>query len=191
MMNHIRWGVAACATALILFPIDSGAQTPATSFDELSAVLQAGEDMYVTGIDGRRTRGTLLTVTPTALELTVKQPRFLVWHREVQQRFANTDVATVQRKDSGREGATIGFAAVFIPVAFVGCINEDPYLGCEGAVLGGFFIGLFGAAIGGVIDGMFNATVYRTAPQPPGPVTVSLLPLLTRKATGALLNVRF
>jgi hypothetical protein len=191
MMNRILWHVTGCATALMLFPTSSGAQTPAASFDELRGVLQDGDEVFVTGADGRRTQGKLLTVTPSSLELAVKKRRLLFLLQEVQQSFANTDVTTVQRLDSGREGAGIGFAAVFIPILIVGCIEDDPVLGCGGAAIGGALWGLVGAVIGRAIDRMHNATVYRAGTPASGGTTVSLSPLLTPRATGALLNVRF
>lgn len=194
MTSRILLHVAACATALMLFPANGGAQTAATSFDDLRGVLQDGDELAVTGSDGRRTWGKLVTVTPASVDIEVETCRFLLWCHGASQSFSVTAVTTVARIDSPGEGRAIGFIAGFASFALWACSRDysGESAGCEDFLLYfGPLAGLLGGHIGGLIDWKFNATVYRSNTPAIGGVTLSLSPLLTLRATGALLNLRF
>jgi len=188
-MNRILWHVAACASALMLFPTIGGAQIPAASFDELRAVLKDGDQVFLTDSDGRRTRGRLVTVTSSSLDLMVEESRFLFLTRRVPRTFSDTAVTRVARIDSQLNGALIGLAAGSLPVMSAGCAFDPDW--CGYYVLFSMPTGAAGMVIGALVDGMRNATVYRGGTPANRGATVSLSPLLTRRATGAFLNVRF
>ena len=189
--NRISWHVTAFVTALMLFPTGSGAQTPATSFDGLRGLLQLGNDVVVTDSNGRRTRGRVVIVTASSLDLAVDTRRFLFLRQRTQQSFADTVVTMVTRVDSRKEGAIIGFAAGFVPIMLAPCDSRDDGGYCFFAkVTFGPMFGALGAAIGAFIDGRLNKTVYR-AGAPVAPVTITLSPLLSTKTTGASLSLRF
>ena len=109
MKNQILRHLTACVTALMLFPTSSGAQSPATTFDELRLVLHDGNDVVVTDSNGRRTRGKLVSVTTSSLDLVVERPRFLILRERSNQSFTDTVVTTVTRIASGGEGLMIVF----------------------------------------------------------------------------------
>lgn len=191
MKNQILRHLTACVTALMLFPTSSGAQSPATTFDELRLVLHDGNDVVVTDSNGRRTRGKLVSVTTSSLDLVVERPRFLILRERSNQSFTDTVVTTVTRIDSRREGVIVGFFAGFVPVMHVPCDSRDDGGSCAFAKIAyGPVCGVLGAAIGMVIDGSINKVVYRTG-APVRPVTITLSPLLNAKTTGASLSLRF
>jgi hypothetical protein len=189
MMNRLFWHVAGCATALMLCPTSSGAQTPAASFHELRAIVKDGDQVLLTDSNGRLTRGRLITIAPSSLGLMVEEPRFLFLTRRMPQTFSDSDVTTVARIDSRWNGALIGFAVGFRPGWPLPC---DSGLYCE---LGTAFVapalGVLGAVSGFVLDGTINQTVYRGTSPASGGATLSLSPVLTRRSTGALLNIEF
>lgn len=192
MNNRMVRHVAVCAAALMLCPISSGAQTLATSFVELRGLLQDGDEVVVTGSDGRRSQGRLLTVTPSSLYLLVETPKFLVLVRRTQQMFSENAVTRVQRMDSRWEGALIGLSVGFVSFSLAACGSDWGSVDCSYALI--FFsapLGVLSAFLGGEIDRMRNQTVYRAGTLAPDGATVSLSPFFTRRATGALLNVRF
>ena len=51
-MHRTAWQVILCVTALLLLSTTSGAQSPATSFDELRRILVPDQEVIVTRADG-------------------------------------------------------------------------------------------------------------------------------------------
>jgi hypothetical protein len=180
--------VALCATLMLVLPVSSRAQTAATSFDELRAVVQDGDKVVVTSSDGGRTRGRLTNLTTSSM--VVMTPRFWPWQEPTPRSVADRDVRTVQRIDSTRDGALIGFVAGFLPVLVGACANDDPYVSCAGVlILGGPTVGALGALIGASIDGMLNTTVYRAGTPAISGATVTLSPSVNTKTAGASLRL--
>ena len=191
VIHRILWYVSGCVAALLLCPTSSKAQSPATTFDELKLALQAGNEVVVTDSNGRRTRGKLVSVTTSSLDLMTKRPRFLIFQERSHQSFADTVVTRVTRIDSRREGALIGLAAGVVPVLLVPC-GADYGGGCSLAkVLYGPGFGLAGFALGMVIDGSMNKIVYQAGTASVGRPTISLSPLIGGKIKGASLNLGF
>jgi hypothetical protein len=116
-----------------------------------------------------------------------------LWRQPAQKIFADSAVTTVDRVDSQWQGALIGFALGFFPVTIAACADDDDGgMACFGAVVAaGPLLGLSGAAIGAIIDGRHNKTVYRAATPAIGRAAVTFAPMLTPRAAGGFLSVRF
>ena len=188
MSNRILWSIVSCVTALMVFPTSSGAQSPATTFDELRLLVKDGNEVVVTDSNGRRTRGKVATVTASSLDLAVVRPKFLILREHSQRTFTDTTLTTVTRIDSRWEGGVIGLLAGVVPVAVGWCHLGD--VECHYAILGAPVAGLLGATIGMLIDGSINKVVYRTT-APVRPVSITLSPLLKVNGAGASLKFRF
>jgi hypothetical protein len=200
VINRFLLHVAACATALMVFPATGAAQTPAASFDALRGVVRNGDHMIVTESDGRRTSGTVMNVTPSSLDLKVDTCRIgiRILCRSALHSVSASATISITRIDSPREGGLIGLAAGFASSYLLVCNNNyfsDNYPrdgSCASAViLVALPMGGLGAVIGAFIDSRRNETVYRASAPALGGVTVSLSPVLTGNGTGALLTVQF
>ncbi len=195
LTHNLSCHLTACVTVLMLFPMGSGAQTPATSshvatsFDGLRTLLRPGNEVIVTDPSGKPTRGKIGTVTTSSLDLTIETTRLLVLRKYDQRSFAETGVATVKRVDSTANGAIIGIAAVLGPIILVPCPDNADGSCSVGKVFGALLLVPLGAAIGGFVDSRLNETVYRRGP-PAGRVTISLFSVQSR-TYGASLNLRF
>jgi hypothetical protein len=177
--------------ALMLLPADGHAQNPATSFDELRRVVRDGDEVAVVDTNGRRTRGKLLTVTTSSVELATS--RFWRWQKPRQQVFMAPAVTTVTHMDSPWEGVLIGFAAGFVPVTVAACSRDDQSGGdCFVSImLGGPAIGFLGMAIGGLIDWKHSTTVYRRSTPTFGRASFTVSPLVGARMTGGSVSLRF
>ncbi len=197
MTNRIVWHIAACVTALTLFPTTSGAQSSATTFDELRLAVKDGDQVVVTDSDGRRTRGKIAKVTASSLDLAIERSKFVILREHSQRTFTDTDVTRVTRIDSMWQGGVIGSLVGFVS----GVVGPIPR--CSGTrrndiacdplfrlIVAGPVFGLVGAAIGIGIDGSINKVVYRGDPQV-HPVTITVSPLLKPKSAGASLRLGF
>jgi len=192
VIHRILWCVSACVAALLLCPTSSKAQSPAATFDELGLALQTGNQVVVTDSNGRRTRGKLVSVTTSSLDLMTERPRFLIFREHSHQSFTDTVVTTVTRIDSRREGALIGFAAGFVPVLLIPCESEVGGGSCGLAkTIWGLGFGSAGSAIGSLIDGGINKIVYQAGTASVGRPTISLSPLIGGKIKGASLSLGF
>ena len=194
MTTHALGGIVVCTAVWLMLPVNSSAQAPVTSFDELSRILRSGQEVTVTHADGHRTRGKVEAVTTTTLTLG-PLPRRLFRRPSRPQPVVESSVTTVTRKDSPLEGMLIGFAAGYIPIAIAGCAQDDGTGGgeCLGSVvLAGPAIGFVGGIIGGLIDAKRNKIVYRAAaPRVVGRATLALAPVLGANTKGVLLRVQF
>jgi hypothetical protein len=112
--NRIVWHIAACVTALTLFPTTSGAQSSATTFDELRLAVKDGDQVAVTDSDGRRTRGKIAKVTASSLDLAIERSKFVILREHSQRTFTDTDVTRVTRIDSMWQGGVIGSLVGFV-----------------------------------------------------------------------------
>lgn len=90
-----------CLTALLL-PATAGAQTVASSFDELKQILNVGDTVTVTESNGHRTKGHVMGVANGFL---------MIEKGSTTSTFAQATVATITRRDSPIEGLLIGASA--------------------------------------------------------------------------------
>src|SRR5262245_29225129 len=102
-MTQSRIGAVALLMATLAIGAPSAdAQTVATSFEDLQALVQPGDSVDVVDTQGHRVRGQLRTLTASSLELVSDR------------RFSESDVTRVrvQRRDPVWKGTLIGAAVV-------------------------------------------------------------------------------
>lgn len=183
MTKQTLGSVVAGGAMWLMVPVNSCAQIPATSFDELSRILRSGQEVTVTSTDGHRSRGKVGTLTASTLVL--EPPRKLFRRRGPRQSIAESSVTTVTRVDSPWEGMLVGLAAGVVSVAIAGNALPDPYFSPL------LIVGA-GMGIGGAIDLTRNKIVYRVAaPRAVGGATLSLAPVINSNAKGVLLHFQF
>ena len=109
-MTRTEWPVVVCVAALTLFPSISGAQSPATSFEELRPLLPPGQEVIVRHADGRRTRERVLEVSASSLDM---QSKSMNRRRALGPRtsYAESAITSIKRVDSVWQGLVIGSAA--------------------------------------------------------------------------------
>ncbi len=185
---------------LLVAPLKVSAQVVATSFEELRALVKAGDTVYVTDASGRRTKGRLGELSASSLELLVRKTG--PDGRETfapQARLSEGDVRLIvrERRDSLWNGTLIGFA----PGATIGVLLLFFGAGCDcytiesrAPIAGGviLFVGGIGAGIGALVDASIHkrATVYYRAPgQQSSRVQVS--PLFSKSGAGIQMFVGF
>lgn len=194
----IRAGVR--MLVLIVLPmvlaLPVSAQDVATSFEQLRGLVKAGDTVYVTDANGKRTKGKLGELSPASLELLVRQtqsdgsekwvPKARLSEGEVRQ-------ITLERRDSLKNGTLIGLAVggglalAVVVQAYHFCSCSEPYTVFPAAL---FDVGA-GVGIGAAIDALNfeRTTVYLTPGQRSSRVQV--LPLLSKSAAGAKMSVTF
>src|SRR5262245_8956971 len=90
-----------CVTAMLL-PATAGAQTVASSFDQLAKILSVGDTVTVTESDGKQTKGRFGSIANGFLTMQ---------SGSTTRTFAQTTVTSVIRRDSPIEGLLIGAGA--------------------------------------------------------------------------------
>ena len=178
VIHRILWHVLVCATAFLLFPTSSGAQSPATaleplsSFDTLWSRVRNGDVVYVTDDRAQTTTGIFANASGSTLSMLV----------DGQMRdTALGDIRLIARRgDPVRNGVLIGVGvgAGVSALTFVGCENADCALLPVIVVYGA----LYGAGIGALVDFLIvgRTTVYRAS----GVKRVSFMPLVGRGRQG-------
>lgn len=145
MKRRIFFPLLACLTAIML-TLDASAQSAANDWGRVEAI-DAKTKLIAETKAGQTIKGNLMSVTPTALNLS-RDGRSIVLLRQ--------DVARVYRTKKGSRiksaliGAGIGIAVgIGIGVAYVYATKGDPLIAA-----GGLLYGLpIGAAIGGLTGG--------------------------------------
>jgi hypothetical protein len=184
------------ATLVLLASRTAGAQIVATSLTELQDLVRAGETIHVTDASGRRTKGRLGTLSPTALELLVPKRAYDGSESLVPQaRLGETDIrqALVERRDPPWRGTLIGLAAVGGPWAVIcsrGCTYNEP--GGENLIrVAALITSGIAAGIGTLVDAAMvkrTTVYYNEAPGRSPAAEVS--PLLSRATAFADLRDR-
>ena len=185
-MNRVTSRVIVCLVALLI-PARSGAQAPATTFADLQRVVQAGQEVFVTEANGRRTRNIVVDVTPSELIVRSKP----VWRFKglgPRRIFMESSVVRVTRVDSLWQGALIGYATGFgLGVASCNAHSSDcvPMYVVVGDTL-------IGGAVGATIDALIRKTVFlKAASRAFAGATFTLAPSFATKTTGASLTLQF
>ena len=163
-----------------LLPAGAAAQSEATSFDELQRMLKPGQQVVVTELDGRETKGAVTQVSADAVVLGART-------------FSERTVLSVRRTDSVWNGLLIGLGAgIAANEVFVrsncGPRGYDDECAAIATAVGMISFVPGGAVIGALIDKFTgNTRLYRT----PMRASLAIQPIVARNRTGLSLAVRF
>jgi len=177
---------------------EAAAQVVATSFEELRTLVKSGDTIYVTGMDGRKTKARLGELTPSSLEILVRKTGSDGRETFVpQSRLAERDVRQIQidRGDSVLNGTLIGLAVVGGPWLLACNPATDWCYYNDGANLYRMIALItsgIGAGIGALVDAGIRERVlvyYQPASRRSSGIGVS--PFASKSAAGLQLTWRF
>jgi hypothetical protein len=160
-------------TVALSVPSTGGAQEMPSSLARLRDAVRPGDEVIVTDVHGRETRGKVREITATSLGLLVDGRRT---------DFTVNDVETVGRRDSRWNGTLLGGGIAAVLAALVDRSLVKEY-GREDISVGdsvGFVVGAaaVGAGIGFAIDAMIKRTrVLYSRSDPPTSAKASLSPI--------------
>ena len=168
---------------LAFAPAAAAAQTAVQSFADLQPILAAGQKIVVIGVDGRKTRGTVVSLAGGQLE--ISEPRAF---RRAERRVIGEDsIRRIDRQDSDWNGILIGAGAGALGILGLlrlpACNRPDNWsraLFIEAAVP-------IGMVIGGAIDHAITMPVYVASRR----TAVTLSPWVTRAQVGLMARVSF
>jgi hypothetical protein len=181
MVNRRGWQVVVCVSFLMLLASSSGAQSPATSFDELRRLLIPGQEVILTRADGRQSRERVLSVTESALDVQSKS-MFRFRAPGPRMSLAESAVTRVTRVDSLWHGALIGYAAG-LGLGIAACQANEGDCVPVAAVL---FPTMLGGLVGASIDAVIRKTVYLNGTRrAAGQAMFTVAPVIDMKTTGA------
>ena len=160
-----------------------GAQELASSFDQLRVLIKAGDTLTIAGRDGQETRGRLVRLTGTSLELDVDGATRLL---------SQDGVTTIRFRhaDSLANGAKIGFGvgAGFGTLVAIAVVGE---LGSAAAIPMILVYGAMGAGIGVGVDGLQSSDkVIFSRPSPPS-ARLGISPVVGQGRRGVRLTLGF
>jgi len=163
------------------------AQQVATSFGALQGLVEPGETIYVTDTRGVTTKGKLVGLFASSLEVGVEGDGFASPLR-LAERDVNNVVA--QRFDSLWNGPLIGLAAGAVPGLLIELAGRTEYEKFSGR--GALGLGVIGLITGLLIDVLNGekVTVY-VHPAEARSSTVRVLPLLSNSGAGVQMSVGF
>jgi hypothetical protein len=159
------------------------AQELASTFDQLRVLIKAGDTLTIAGRDGQETRGRMVRLTRTSLEIDVDGATRLL---------QEDAITTIRRRhaDSLANGAKIGFGvgAGFGTLVAIAVVGE---IGSAAAIPMVLVYGAMGAGIGVGIDGVQSSD--QVIFSRPGPVSARLgiSPIASQGRRGARLTLRF
>jgi hypothetical protein len=177
------------AALLGVAPGPASAQEPVKGFDQLNTRLKPGDTVYVTDIEGREIVGKVRDLSTASL---------LVDTGGVPRDFQAARVRTIRMRvsDPLGNGVLWGMVAGFVGGALSCAVNPQ----CAGDDGGGGItavLALMGAAGGAGIGAGVDAAVKRpmltvyAAPAGPGGGRVSVAPMITPRAKGVAVLLRF
>lgn len=185
-MTDNRWRIAGLALTGMLIAARGQAQTG--PFDGLRQQLRSGDTVVVTDTGGKEQKGRVLEVTGASLVLQTAGAAD-------PQRFVPSDVNSITRRDSVRNGAAIGAAAAlggFVGLALlggrlsaIGCGANEPgasIIACLGLVAAG------GAVAGAAVDASMSTTLYSASG---GRATLRIAPALGADRAALKLSFAF
>jgi hypothetical protein len=142
------------ATVVLLFATPAGAQSVATSFQELRGLVTPGETIYVTDFGGLTLKGTLVDLSDSSV------PLLRMSEREV-------NSIRIRRSDRWWNGPLIGFATGAIPGLLVELGGRSEYEKFSGVSALG--LGSVGLLTGLLVDALNRekATIYVHRPEQP------------------------
>lgn len=164
-----------------------GAQTLASSFDQLSVLVKPGDSVTVTDGTGREVKGTIAALSSSSLELIVNGSR---------RSFLEDETRTLRRRqpDSLKNGALWG-VGIGAGLGLTGFIDteESPALPTGEAIAMTLTFAGLGAAVGVGLDALFRGdqVIFSRPARSSGSASLTLSPLLTRGSKGARLSLGF
>ena len=165
-------------TALV--PVDSTAQTPVQSFDQLNGVVSPGMSVVVQTADGRRATGKVLSLSGAAIEI----DRQLWFFRVRTMSIPAGSVRRVEKRDSTWNGALIG-VGIGAAATVAECVATRNNPGDWSCLEWALIAPLAGGAIGEGIDARIRQPLYISGPR------VQLSPVGGRGRIGVVAAVRF
>ena len=173
----------------LVTPAGAFAQAPADAFADVPKVLELGRKVSVRGIDGHKTTGRVVDITPTSLTVAIEDALGTV-EREV---FPSQLIRSITRTDSVWNGLLIGLGAGIVGAElFVrGACGPRGHDDECAAIATGVGVTTFvpgGTIVGALIDKfMGNQLIYR-APQRSSLV---IAPVVAPAAGGVSVSLRF
>lgn len=173
--------LACVALAIALAPRAASAQVVASTFEQLQSGVKPGERIFVIDKTGVETVGTVQSLSPDVLTLTLKN--------QGERRFSRDDVVVIRTMthDPVWNGAAIGAG---VTGAFV-LLSVGLQCGGEcGEYLGQALLGaaIWGGGIGALVDAaiLTPRDIFRT-----GPAHVDVHPTVGRDRIGAAVTIRW
>jgi hypothetical protein len=184
-----RFGL--CVIAILTAAASAHAQQIATSFDQLSALVKPGDTITVTDAAGVETRGKILALSPSTLEVRAGDGT---------RTFLESGVRTIaqRRHASLGRGAKWGFVAGagLGTIDAIAILNEEgPYAECRGeaacalATIGVY--GGFGAVAGVAMSALIRGSHIVYAHRSRSPTQFTVAPLLGAGRKGVLASLTF
>jgi hypothetical protein len=173
----------------LLAPAGAFAQSAAATFAEVPKVLEVGRKVVVRAIDGHKTTGRVMEITPTSLTIAIEDALGTV-EREV---FPSNLIRSINHTDSVWNGLLIGLGAGIVGAElFVrgacGPRGSDDECAAIATAVGVVTFVPGGTIIGALIDKFTGDTLIYRAPQRS---VMSVTPVVTRSAGGVFVSVRF
>lgn len=187
-MTHARTGKLAAwvvgsvvAGAALLSPCVASAQAPVRTFDQLDTRVKAGDTVWVTDVQGRKTKGKVSTLDGTSLTLR---------DGEIVFKEADVRVLELKRHENLKGGTLVGLAAGI----GIGVVSFAPWCRGPGCVWVVGMFGAMGAGIGCGVDALIpenRRDIVYSATSANSAGRISIAPVIGRKSTGVALSFRF
>ena len=167
---------------LLLFASAAAAQTPRDASRDLEAVLSPGRTVWITDATGRRDKTRIVSLSGDIVTTTAADGMRRLRTAEIVQ-------VTQRHSDSLLNGALIG-AGIAVGSGLALCRAMEPWENCRDDIGPMLRLGAVGAAVGMGIDALIRGqrTIYQAAP---GPIRLSVAPLVGGRAKGVQLALRF
>jgi len=184
MFNSPRRRLAWLAAASLFVPASLFAKTPTQAFADLPNRLKISQTVVVTDATGQTTKGKVAGITASSLDVLAPDRRTL----------PSQTINKISRTDSPLNGTLIG-AGVGIGASLLwyeGAMNSPE----EGSIyvwyaVGSWLAPLAGTLLGFLIDRQDDMVpIYVAPPRKPRP-SVTVAPVVARKAPAVLVMVRF
>jgi hypothetical protein len=170
-------------SVLLLFNSTMGLAQQASSFEQLQVLVQEGDQVSVTTVDGKVTKGSVEAVSPSSLRLV---------RNRVPIEMAQGDVLEIKKKDPIANGVKMGAfigAGVGGGLGVLGALFSCGDADCAPEAVAGvaLWIGLsagIGAGVGALVDAVSNRNpvVFRARPRTAARMRITPLMSVDRKS---------
>jgi hypothetical protein len=171
------------ATTLIVAVLGGRVDAQELSRDWSQLRVNPGDVLTVTNTSGQRVQGRLTQLDNAGIVIELRDKQ--------QRQFDAQTVSLIEKRDSKKNGAIIGFVTGGILGGLAGAAlmstPDDSSASFGGAVVGGLIYGGIGAAIGTGIDALIKG---RQAIYAKSKATVSVAPVIGRDRKGIVFTLR-